>query len=242
MKKIIITILLLLSATCNADTIAFVVSASAGGPNDSVTRKVIKELEEKTNLRFVVLNKPGAAHVIAYDYVLKTNRPTLILETPEIKDHEVFSYVDEMYTLGHFTNIMFVSQKSGIKSLKQLIDLSKKRQINFGHGGIGSYSYLAMLKMCKTTLDCLDVPYKSAIEGMTALLTDTIDAYAVASYGSKPFLENENYVSIYNIKLGNEKSWFKLFGKNLSESDKRQIIDVLKSQDKDFYINMGFEK
>lgn len=222
--------------------IEFVVSASPGGPNDTVSRKIVERIEKSSNLQITVINKPGGAHVIAYNYVTTSNKPTLIMETPEIEKHELFNQVEELHNGGHFINTLFVSEKSGIKNLKQLIELSKKREINFGHGGVGSYSHASMQAMCKSTLRCLDVPYKSGAEGMMALLTGTIDAYAIVSYGSKQFLENDKYVAIHDIRLGKEKSWYKLFGKNLSDKDKNTIMEILKNTDPKFFTDMGLER
>lgn len=240
MKKLLL--LLLVCSGLHAEPIEFIVSASAGGPNDTTTRKVVELLEKKTNLEFVIMNKPGAAHTIAYGHVLNTTKPTLIMSTSEIEAHEVYNHIDELYTAGHFINTLYVSEKSGMKSLNDLIRLSKEREINFGHGGIGSYSYLSMNSLCKKTLRCLDVPYKSGAEGMMAVLTGTIDAFALASYGTRQYLENDKYVAIHTIRLSKEKSWFKLFGKNLSEKDKQLIISTLKHTDNKFFNDMGFEK
>jgi tripartite-type tricarboxylate transporter receptor subunit TctC len=231
-----------LAAICNAEPIEFVVSASPGGPNDTVTRRVVDVLEKKTNLQFVVINKPGAAHVVAYNYVSASNKPTLVFSTPEIMDNSVIHQVDEVFLAGYFSNILYVSEQSGIKQFSQLQAVSKKRVINFGHGGIGSYSHRAMEIVCKRSLTCLDVPYKSGSEGMMALMTGTIDAYALASYGSRQFLENDRYVAIYYIRAPRDHSWFKLFAKNLSNSDRAAVAAALKSQDYNFFSDMGFER
>lgn len=241
MKKFILLFSLLTSICC-AQPIEFVVSASPGGPNDTVTRKIVERLEKQTNLNFVVVNKPGAAHVIGYNYVSNTNKPTLIMSTSEIENNEVHSQLEEIYNTGYFTNYLFVSKKSGIKNLNDLIDLSKQREINFGHGGIGTYSHSAMETICKKTIRCLSVPFKSGAEGMISLLNGTIDAYALVSYGSKQFSENENYTVIHNIRLSKEKSWFKVFGKNLHEKDKQIISSVLKSTESKFFTDIGFER
>ncbi len=241
-SKILFVLGILLSITIQAQPIEFVVSASPGGPNDTVSRKIVERIEKSSNLQITVINKPGGAHVIAYNYVATSNKPTLIMETPEIEKHELFNQVEELYSGGHFINTLFVSEKSGIKNLKQLIELSKKREINFGHGGVGSYSHASMQIMCKSTLRCLDVPYKSGAEGMMALLTGTIDAYAIVSYGSKQFLENDKYVTIHDVRLGKEKSWYKLFGKNLSDKDKNTIMEILKNTDPKFFTDMGLER
>lgn len=226
----------------SSERIEVVVSASPGGPNDTVTRKIVDKLERQTNLQFVILNKPGGERVIAYNYVNNTTKPVLILETQEIEKHEVFTKIDEIFNLGYFYNILIVSEKSGIKNLSQLIDLSKQREINFGHASIGSYSHLSSKHMCEKTLRCLLVPYKSSAEGMIGLLTGTIDAYAIVSYGSKQFINNNKYVAIHNIKLKREKSWYKLFSKNLPEKDIQNIKYVLQSIDDRFFSEMGFDK
>lgn len=221
-----------------AQTIEFVVSASVGGPNDTVTRKVADLIEANSDLKIVVANRPGGAHAVAYNYIIASNKATLIMETPQIEKHSVLSEVEELFNAGYFSNTLFVSQKSGIKTLK---DLSNKKEVLFGHGGIGSFSHMAMQVMCEKELKCLDVPYKSSAEGMLDLLTGTIDAYAIVSYGSKQFSENDKYVVVHKIKMGNEKSWYKLFGKNISEKDKQTITNILKAQPKKFFKDMGFD-
>lgn len=95
MKKLFF-IMAFLAGLTHAQTIEFVVSASAGGPNDTVTRKIADAIEQNSNLKIVVTNKPGGAHTVAYNYVVTSNKPTLIMETPQIENHEVFSQMDEM--------------------------------------------------------------------------------------------------------------------------------------------------
>lgn len=229
----------LMSCGLHAQPIEFIVSASPGGPNDTVTRKVIEVLEKNSSLQFVVLNKPGAAHTIAYTHVLNSTKPTLIMSTPEIVSHEVYPHVDEVFNAGYFTNVLYVSSKSEIKDLNQL---SKLKEVKFGHGGFGSYSYMAMKKLCDNKLKCLEVPYKSGANGMMAVMSGEIDVYALASYGSTQFAENDKLNAIYHIRVEKDKSWFKLFAKNISSKDKDTIRNILKSQDIKFYSDMGFEK
>ena len=241
--KFIIAFLMMISVA-HANTIDFIVTASPGGPNDTVTRRIVEELEKETSLRFVIINKPGAAHTIGYKHVLESDRPTLVMSTPEIVNHEVYQKVEELYNAGYFTNTLFVSRNSGIKDIKQLSELSKKRDINFGHGGVGTYSHMAMEHVCTNQLQnkCLAIGYKSGANGMLGVMTGEIDAYALASYGSTQFLQNDKLSAIYEIRVGREKSWFKLFSKNVSHKDKETIVNVLKSKNNKFYSDMGFEK
>ena len=243
MKILSLLVAMMLSFNVNAQpVIEFVVSAAPGGPADNVTRKLVEKLEKDTSLKFVIFNKPGAAHVIGYNHVIASDKPTLIISTPEITLHEGYLKLDEVYNLGYFTNILFVSKKSGIQNFKQLTDLSKTRQIAFGHGGVGTYSHRAMQTVCEKTLKCLDVAYKGGAQGILAIMTGEIDVYALTSYGIKQFLENSMLVPIYNLGTTKEKNWVKLFSKNVSSADRETISNVLKSQDFKFYSDMGFEK
>jgi len=242
MKIITFLIGIILSFNVNAQPlIEFVVSATPGGPNDTVTRKLVEKLENNSSLKFIVLNKAGAAHVIGYNYVLNSDKPTLIISTPEIISHDVYSKLDELYKLGYFTNTLFVSKKSNIQNFKQLTELSKTREIIFGHGGYRTYSHQAMQTVCEKTLRCLDVAYKGGSQGMVALMSGEIDAFAITTYGTKQFFENNNLLPIYNITT-KEKNWVKLFAKNIPLAERELISNVLKSQDFKFYTDMGFEK
>lgn len=238
MRKLIVCVGLLLSSIAFANPIEFVVSASAGGPNDTVSRKIADKIKDNTGLNIVVVNKPGGAHNVAYNYVLASNKPTIIMETPQIEKHEVFLQLRDIYTAGYFTNILFVSEKSGIKTLSQL---ANKATVMFGHGGYGSFSHYAMDTLCSKQLQCVDVPYKSSAEGMLGLLTGDIDAYAIVSYGSKQFLENPKYSAIYTIRTGTNSSWYKIFVKNIPEKEIAIIKQTLLGQPKTFYQEMGLE-
>jgi tripartite-type tricarboxylate transporter receptor subunit TctC len=243
MKILILIASLLLSFNVNANgPIEFVVTAAAGGSNDTVTRRLIEKLENNSSLKFVSLNKPGASHHIGYNYTFNNNKPMLIISTPEITKHEVYSTLDDVYTLGYFSNTLFVSEKSGIKNFKQFVDLSKTREINFGHGGVGTYSYQAMQIVCEKTLKCLEVAYKGGAQGILGIMSGEIDTYAITTYGSKHLFENNKLVPIYNIDFLKDKSWVKLFAKNISQKNKEIILNILQSQDPKFYTDMGFEK
>jgi tripartite-type tricarboxylate transporter receptor subunit TctC len=233
--------LLLVTNIARAQTIEFIVSATPGGPMDTATRKITEKIETSTDLKIVVMNKPGAGHAIAYNHIQNTTKPSLLLVTPEIITHDVYSQIDEIYTIGYFSNILYVSKKSNITSLRQLIDLSNTREIIFGHGGVGSYSHNAMEIMCKSTIRCLDVSYKSGNQGMLALLTGEIDSFAIMSYGTKQFANNPAYVPIHTLRYSKEDSWLKMISKNVLSKDKETILKVLRSQDPKFYSDMGFE-
>jgi len=55
MKKLFV-VLALLASICHGQTIEFVVKSSPGGPDDTITRKIVEHLEKTTSLDFVVMN------------------------------------------------------------------------------------------------------------------------------------------------------------------------------------------
>ena len=65
---------------------------------------------------------------------------------------------------------------------------------------------------------------------------------SLVSYGSSQFINDDKLKVIYDIDIGKEKSWVKLFGKNISSEDKKTILNVLNNMDRKFFIDMGFKK
>ena len=111
--KIITLLAIIISFNVGAQpAIEFVVSAAPGGPNDTVTRKLVEKLEKNTPLKFIVLNKAGAAHVIGYNHVLNSDKPTLIMSTPEITNHDVYPTLDEVYNAGYFSKTVGIASSN----------------------------------------------------------------------------------------------------------------------------------
>jgi tripartite-type tricarboxylate transporter receptor subunit TctC len=263
-KKLIFILLFAFCRLCQSETIEFVVTTSPGGPNDTVTRSLQYELEKKSNLKLVVYNKPGAGHNIGYKAVVDNNKPTLFVSSDTVitnKDKdgypsEIIEQIEPIFVLGYFSNILFVPEKLNISNFNDLVKISKKRQLNFGHGGFGTYSHKSMEKICEKKLNCLGIPYKSGSLATLDLISGTIDSYSLVSFGSEQWMENTNLKPIlllsttkhpkFNIETlkSNEKSletknWLMLFGKNISKEDKDTIIQVLTGLDDKYYTNMG---
>ena len=256
MKKIILCILMMFSSLVySQQSIEFIVKAAVGGPDDILTRRIADHLERTTDMRFVVVNKPGAAHMIGYSYFENTQHPALLIGDVNIQTHSVYSASERIFDIGEFTNTLFVRKNSGIESLNDLIQLSKTREIKFGHGGVGTFSHTAASIMCEK-IKCMLVPYKSGAPGMIDLMTGQIDAFALISYGSNVYMNNDNYVPIvmysttkhpkYNVPLLPSsmksmeiKNWIALFSRNLSAKQNKEITKAMSTIDKSFFIDSG---
>lgn len=233
MKKFLL--LLFLCNNLNAQTIEFVVTTGAGGPQDFLARKFAERIEKHSNLELIVVNKPGAAQKIGYNYIEQSNKPTLVISTSEITHFPVYELVESIYDLGTFNNLVFVKSNT----VNTIEELSKKSEVKFGHGGEGTFGHKAMIEVCKR-MNCLPVPFKSGSDGMLNVLTGTIDAFALVSYGTKQFINSGNYKVIGEVTM--DKNWIKLFGKNLTNKQKETIQTVLKQTDKSFYRELDLFK
>lgn len=256
MKRIMLIAALLFTHIVNAQTVEFVVKSSPGGPDDTITRKIAEHLERTTNMNFVVVNKPGASHSIGYSHFESSTHPTLIIADANIQTHSVYNSSDKIFTIGEFTNILFVRNGSGIESVNDLFKLSTKREVRFGHGGEGTFGHTATVKLCQQGLNCLYVPYKSGAPGMMDLMSGQIDAFSLISYGTSQYLANDklNAIMIYsntkhpkinvatlpnNLKHIENKNWIAIFARNLTEKQNKDIVKALSSLDKTFFIENG---
>jgi len=238
--QIIIYLIVFCCFNVRAAPIEFVVTSAVGGSEDFVTRKVATLIESKSDLRFLVINKPGAGKTIGFNYVMLQNQPIFTISNSAITEHEVYKTVETIYTLGTFNNMLVVSSHSNIKTLNDLIKTSAEREIVFGHGGDGSFSHRVLTLLCNNSMRCLSVPYKSGAPALIALLRQEIDVYANVSYGSAFILQNNNYRIIGNIKMPD--AWIKIFAKNINEKNKHIIQKIMTEASNDFYNDIGLTK
>jgi len=257
MKKLLL--LLLLSLNLHAETIEFVVPSSPGVGDDIASRKIAQKLLEVSKLEIIVLNKPGASKIIGYNYIKDSHKPTLLVSSDTIFEHKVKDLIEPLYFLGDSSNLVMVSSTSNINSIEDLILLSHKREIRFGHGGETSQGYKAGSLLCqKLVLNCLSVPYKSGPEATIGVLNNTVDFFAIVAYGSENLINNNKFKilmlmtstghPLYNVPLLTKKykdlefqKWTMLFGKNINENTKEVIINTLKNLPDSFFANeLGF--
>jgi len=245
MKKFILLLTLFLaSAFAKSQTIEFVVTAAPGGAADILARKLEKEIELSSNLNIIVVAKPGASHNIGYQYIHQTKKPTIFVsDISLIRNKNLPGYpngitaeIEPLVYIGGFYSVLMVSSKSSIKTYNDFLKVASERQIRVGHGGIGTFGHEAAVEVCKN-IDCLMVPYKSSPPGMIDVASQIIDAFPFQSYGAKQLLQaDSNFIGIKDIDLNH---WVMLFSKNLNETDKYTIINILSKQDKAFFENLG---
>lgn len=185
--------------------IRFVVPYPAGGIADKIARDSAEELQRRLKQPVIVENRAGAAGNIGFDYVARqpADGYTLLLAPASNLTVQPVLFKSLSYNLEKdFTpvsllvqtpQVLVVNPDTGIKSVKELIDYSKRNpgKTNFGVA-TGSFSHLAGETLrFQTGADFVAIPY----QGSNLALNDLIG-------GQVQFMFNEVVTSAPMIKGG----------------------------------------
>ncbi len=170
--------------------VRFIVGFPPGGTNDIVARLLAPKLGEGLGQQVVVENRGGANTAIASEMFVRTpadgytimlnapghaTNPALIkLNFDPIRDFAFITLVAESQ------NLLVVHPSLPVKTVKELIALSKRRpgEINYGSSGIGTTVHLsAELFKYMTGVKWVHVAYKGGGPGLVGLLSGEVSLY-----------------------------------------------------------------
>jgi tripartite-type tricarboxylate transporter receptor subunit TctC len=164
--------------------IRIVVGFSAGGAPDALARIISDRLTQKWGQAVVVENRTGANGNIAMAAVAKSPPDGYTLALVPVGNAAVNPslFSDLPYELGHFApitqianveNVLVISAKSSISSLKELIALGRSKGTNLTYAtpGAGSIAHLAAELLARSAgFPMTHVTYR----GVTPALTDVM--------------------------------------------------------------------
>lgn len=161
-------------ATYPSRPVLLVVPYAPGGSTDGVARIIGRRAEELLKQSVVIDNRPGANTIVGTDFVAraKADGYTLILATnPHTSNPSLYGNVSydaekdfaPVIYIGATPNVIAVTPKIGVKSLKGLIEMAKTHpgKLDFATAGLGSAQHLSgeMLGM-QAGVKFQHIPYK----------------------------------------------------------------------------------
>jgi tripartite-type tricarboxylate transporter receptor subunit TctC len=170
--------------------IRFLVGFPPGGTNDILARALAPKLSEYLGQPVVIENRSGASTAVAAELTARAvpDGHTIVLNAPAhatnpaliklafdpVRDFAFITLVAESQ------NLLVVHPSMPVHTVKELIDVSKKRpgEINYGSSGIGTTPHMsAELFQFMTGVRWTHIPYKGSGLGLTALVGGEISLY-----------------------------------------------------------------
>ena len=165
-----------------------------GGANDIAARIIARKLAENIGQSVVVDNKPGAGGNIVANTVATGRADGSVLLLSSIGPLSIASHLmkipyDPVKDLApivmgaSFPNVLLVSPASGLKTLKDFVDLAKKNpgKLTFASTGSGSASHLqGELFNQRAGIDVVHVPYKGGGLATVDVMGNRVTVYYAA--------------------------------------------------------------
>jgi tripartite-type tricarboxylate transporter receptor subunit TctC len=173
--------------------IRLVVPFAPGGSNDTIGRVVATKLSERLAVPVIVENRAGAGGIVGTEYVTKQipDGHTLLVVASS------FAFAPSLYNLrfdpikdltpiarlANGVNVLTAHPSASINSVKELIELAKKKpgQLFCSAAGIGSFTHMgAELFKIAAGIDFTIVQFKGIGPG----LADHLGGHSQISFGS----------------------------------------------------------
>ena len=180
--------------------IRIIIPYAPGGGVDTVIRQLSPQMSEILGKPIIVENKPGGGTMNATDFVAKspadgytllaTGAPIYLntalgLKTP----YDPMKDLAPISLLVNNPGIIVVNSDTPVKSMKELVEYSKKQPngLNYGSAGVGSIGHLGgELLKAKSGVKMNHIPYKGSspalvdlVGGQISVLVDVIIPTAV---------------------------------------------------------------
>jgi tripartite-type tricarboxylate transporter receptor subunit TctC len=181
-----------------ARTIRIVVPYAPGGATDIVSRILADEMQKLSGQGVIVLNKPGAFGMIAIDEVVKSAADGYTVMVGNVSTNAItpviyaakmnYDYTQKVAAVTNLVDIpaflvVGTANDFPVKSVKDLIDWTKKNpgKLRYGTVGVGSYPHYDFAYFAKRAgdLDVVTLPNKN---GASGVIQDMLRGDAHASF------------------------------------------------------------
>jgi tripartite-type tricarboxylate transporter receptor subunit TctC len=184
-----------LAPTARADQypsrpITLIVPLTAGTTVDVLARIYAEAVSKRLGEPLVVVNKPGAGGMIAaqstaaaapdgYTIQMANSGHLIAGLMSENLNFSVLSDFAGIAMVGEAPAVVAVSPKLDVKTLQDFVAAAKAKPgvLHYGSGGIGSATHLSgAVFLAKAGIDMIHVPYKTASDLLSDLVTGRIEA------------------------------------------------------------------
>ena len=180
-----------------AKPVRVIIAWPPGGANDIAGRIVAQKLAENTGQQFIVDNRGGASGIVGSDVVAKSpadGYTLLVHSAAHVSNPHLFSKVPydtlkdfaPISPLGRQVGMLVVHPSLPVRTVREFIDLGRKRpgELTYASSGSGSFVHMAMAQlnsMTKTRM--VHVPYKGGGPAAVAISSGEVQAMT-ATVGS----------------------------------------------------------
>jgi tripartite-type tricarboxylate transporter receptor subunit TctC len=160
-----------------------------GSSNDMVARIVQEPIAAALRTTVVIENRPGANGAVAINALkqARNDGQTVLLTgvsqlafNPHLFRNLPYDVQRDFTLIAPVTDTPFVliaSRRSGVTSVRGLIEAARQRDLSFSSAGIGNSTHLAMEMLAdRAGVRMTHVPYPGTAQGVTAVLTGEVDA------------------------------------------------------------------
>lgn len=188
----------------------WVVGMAAGGGSDVVARSVAEQMSRTLEQPIVVVNKPGAAHNIATDYVVRAASPNMLLTgdfaalatNPWLYSNLSYDAQKDLSSVGmlvRFPLILVVSPTVPVSNYEEFVAWVKAQPegAHYASPGAGTPHHLAMEMLRRDTgLDIIHVPYRGVTPAIQDIIGGQVPFMFVESGGGMPHIQSGNLKAI----------------------------------------------
>jgi tripartite-type tricarboxylate transporter receptor subunit TctC len=180
----------------------------AGGGTDTTARIIADQLGKDTGRSIVVENRAGAGGTIAQEAlaaaapdgntIMLTNVGALTIN-PHMQKlaHDPLRDLAPITMAVEFPNVMVTAASTGIKSLKQYIEMAKQKPLEYGTSGIGSAAHMAgELLNQRAGLQNVHIPYKGGGQAVVDLVAGRIAVYIAVPSTALPHVKSGKVVAL----------------------------------------------
>jgi hypothetical protein len=185
--------------------IRFIVPFPPGGGTDIVARIITTKMSDNMGVQFIVDNRGGAAGTLGIGtaataapdgYTLMIGQTSNLAIGPALYSklpYDTFRDFTPISLVYEAPLAVSVSARSPIKSVKELIALSKTKQggLNFASPGNGTVAHLTGELIKKATgMSFVHIPYKGAAQAIPDLIAGRADFYISSLESAKPHMQS----------------------------------------------------